>query len=74
VNVKLFYRYYRAWADEGGQQILPKNSFGRALRGQLPKLKTTGVGAKREYVGVALTEYGQEQYDALMAEKGQRRQ
>jgi putative DNA primase/helicase len=73
VNVKPFYRYYRAWADEGGQQILAKNSFGRALRGQLPKLRTTGVGAKREYVGVALSEYGQEQYDALMAEKGQRR-
>jgi putative DNA primase/helicase len=73
VNVKPFYHNYRAWAEEGGQRILAKNSFGRALRGQLPQLKTTGAGAKREYVGVALSEYGQEQYDTLMGEKGQRR-
>jgi putative DNA primase/helicase len=72
VNVKMFYRSYRAWAEEAGQQILAKNSFGRALRGQLPTLKTTGVGAKRDYVGVALNDYGQEQFDTLMAEKGQR--
>ena len=73
VNVKTFYRSYRAWAEEAGQQILAKNSFGRALRGQLPKLKTTGVGAKRDYVGVTLSDYGQEQLDILMAEQGRRR-
>jgi putative DNA primase/helicase len=73
VNVKTFYRNYRAWAEEAGQQILAKNSFGRALRGQLPKLKTTGVGAKRDYVGIALSEHGQEQFDTLMQEKGQGR-
>jgi phage/plasmid-associated DNA primase len=47
VNVKPFYRAYRAWAEEAGQRILAKNSFGRALRGKLAKLKTTGAGAKR---------------------------
>lgn len=73
VNVKTLYRSYRAWAEEAGQQILPKNSFGRALRGQLPKLKTAGVGAKRDYVGVALSNYGQEQLETLMAEQGRRR-
>ena len=73
VNVKNFYRSYRAWAEEAGQQILAKNSFGRALRGQLPKLKTSGAGAKRDYTGVALSDYGQEQFETLMAEKGQRR-
>jgi putative DNA primase/helicase len=72
VNVKKLYRNYRAWAAEAGQSGLAQNSFGRALRGQLPKLKTTGVGAKRDYVGVALSEYGQDQFDALMEEKGQR--
>ena len=72
VNVKMLYRNYRAWAEEGGQSSLAKNSFGRALRGQLPKLRTTGVGAKRDYVGVALSEYGQDQFGTLMAEKGQR--
>jgi putative DNA primase/helicase len=73
VNVKTFYRNYRAWAEEAGQQILAKNSFGRALRGQLPKLTTTGVGAKRDYVGIALSEHGQAQFDTLMQEKGQGR-
>lgn len=73
VNVKTLYRSYRTWAQEAGQQILAVNSFGRALRGQLPKLKTTGVGAKRDYVGVALSDYGQEQLDTLMAEQGRRR-
>ena len=72
VNVKTFYRNYRAWAEEAGQPILAKNSFGRALRGQLPKLKTTGAGAKRDYVGVSLSEHGQEQFDALLADKGRR--
>ncbi len=72
-NVKMFYRNYRAWAEEAGQPILAKNSFGRALRGQMPKLKTTGAGAKRDYVGVALSDYGQDQFTALMEEKGQRR-
>jgi phage/plasmid-associated DNA primase len=72
INVKELYRSYRAWADEAGQQILAKNSFGRALRGQLPKLSITGNGAKRTYVGVALSEYGQNQFNDLMAEKGHR--
>jgi hypothetical protein len=66
------YRDYRAWAEEAGHRVPPKNSFGRALRGQLPALKTTGVGAKRDYVGVALGDYGQDQFAALMEEKGQR--
>ena len=59
-------------AAEAGQPMLAKNSFGRALRGQLPKLKTTGVGAKRDYVGVSLSEHGQEQFEAPLAEKGGR--
>jgi putative DNA primase/helicase len=70
VNVKAFYRAYRAWAEEAGQSVLAKNSFGRALRGQLPKLRTTGAGKNRDYVGVALSDSGQEQFDDLMDEKG----
>jgi putative DNA primase/helicase len=73
VNVKSFYGYYRAWADEAGHHTLAKNSFGRALRGLLPQLKTTGAGAKRDYVGVALSETGQAQFDALLEEKNQKR-
>lgn len=73
VNVKTFYHAYRAWAEEAGHSCLAKNSFGRALRGQLPKLRTTGAGQNRDYVGVALSDSGQEQFDALIAEKGQRR-
>jgi putative DNA primase/helicase len=73
INVKTLYRSYRAWADESGHRISPANSFGRALRGQLPKLRTTGAGAKRDYVGVALSETGQSQFDALMEEKEKRR-
>jgi putative DNA primase/helicase len=71
-NVKVFYRGYRAWAEEAGQHVLAKNSFGRALRGLLPKLKTLDHGAKRKYVGVALSEYGEDQLDTLMQEKGRR--
>jgi putative DNA primase/helicase len=73
VNVKELYRSYRAWAEDAGQQLLAKNAFGRALRGQVPKLRTTGHGAKRAYIGVALSDHGQEQFDALMKEKGTRR-
>jgi putative DNA primase/helicase len=73
INVKTLYRNYRTWAEESGHRILPVNTFGRALRGQLPKLRTTGVGAKRDYIGVALSETGQEQFKALMEEKAQAR-
>ncbi len=73
VNVKTFYRAYRAWAEEAGLTMLAKNSFGRASRGLVPKLKTTGHGARRDYIGVALSEYGEEQFDSLMAERGRRR-
>ena len=69
----MFYRNYRAWAEEAGQSVLSKVAFGRALSGQLTKLRRTGAGAKRAYLGVALSEYGQEQHDTLMAEKGHRR-
>jgi putative DNA primase/helicase len=62
VNVKTIYHVYRRWAEENGHGVLAKNSFGRALREQMPKLKTTGVGAKRQYVGVALSEDGEEQF------------
>ena len=73
VNVKTFFHAYRVWAEETGQQyILPKNSFGRALHEQIAKLKTTGVGAKRDYVGVALSVYGQETVRRSLAEKGKR--
>jgi hypothetical protein len=48
---------------------LAKNSFGRALRGLLPQLRTTGAGAKRDHVGVALSETGQSQFDALLDER-----
>jgi putative DNA primase/helicase len=72
INVKEFYRAYRAWAEEAGLQLLAKNSFGRVLRGLLPKLTTTGVGAKRDYVGAALGDHGKEQFAAIMAEKGRK--
>ena len=72
INTKTFYRSYRVWAEEAGQKALARNSFGRALRGQLPALTTTGVGAKREYVGVSLSESGEDQFEALLREKGVR--
>ena len=71
VKVKMIYPVYRAWAEENGHTPLEKNSFGRALRGQIPKLDTTGVGAKRTYVGVALSKYGEEQFRSFcLADKG----
>jgi putative DNA primase/helicase len=72
VNVKTLYRAYRAWAEEAGHKIAANNSFGRALKGQLPKLTTTGAGARREYIGLALSEQGTESFDTLTMEKGRR--
>jgi putative DNA primase/helicase len=73
VNVKELYRAYQVWAGEAGQKVLAKHTFGRALKGQLPKLTTTGFGAKRAYLGVHLSEDGLGQYEAAMEEKGRRR-
>lgn len=74
IIVKDLYRAYRAWAEEAGQRVLARHTFGRALRGQLPKLTITGRhGAKRAYLGVKLSEDGEEQFDVVMAEKGRRR-
>jgi putative DNA primase/helicase len=72
-NTKTFYRNYQEWAKDTGQRVLANNAFGMALKAALPKLKTTGAGAKRTYVGVALSEEGQDQYDALMEERSARR-
>jgi putative DNA primase/helicase len=74
VPVKELYRAFRAWAEETGQRLLARQVFGAALHGQLPKLKTGGRhGVNRAYLGVALSEEGQEQFEAVMAEKGRRR-
>ena len=64
VNVKVFYAAYRVWCEEVGQKPLPRHVFGRGLHAVVPTVTTIGRGAKRAYVGVALSADGVAQYEA----------
>jgi hypothetical protein len=72
VNVKELYRAYKAWADETGNKASPRHVFGKALRALVPKLRTSGSGARRAYVGIALSDQGHEAWDELLKESGRR--
>jgi putative DNA primase/helicase len=73
ISVKELFRAYQAWADETGHKASPRHVFGKALRALIPTLNYSGRGAKREYIGITLSENGQEAWDELLAEKGRRR-
>jgi putative DNA primase/helicase len=63
VNVKALYGAWKAWCEQQGQSARSSIVFGRDLRACVAQLSITGVGAKRRYVGVGLSEYGQQRYD-----------
>jgi putative DNA primase/helicase len=74
VLTKVFYQAYRYWAEDGGLTALPNNTFGVALRDLVPTLKTKGIGARRKYVGVCLSEEGQAAWEQLLVEKGKQKE
>jgi putative DNA primase/helicase len=63
VNVKVLYGAWKAWCEQQGQSARSSIVFGRDLRACVAQLSITGVGAKRRYVGVGLSEYGLQRYD-----------
>jgi putative DNA primase/helicase len=63
VNVKVLYGAWKAWCDQQGQSARSSIVFGRDLRACVAQLAISGVGAKRCYVGVGLSRYGQQRYD-----------
>jgi putative DNA primase/helicase len=73
VKTKELHRAYKSWSEETGQKALAAHMFGKELRDFVPTLHTSGVGARRNYVGVALSAEGRELWDQLLVEKGGRR-
>lgn len=63
IGIKELYAAYRLWAQEAGQRPSPNHVFGKGLRAVVPYLATKNSGAARTYVGVELSEEGEEQYD-----------
>ena len=63
VNVKVLYGAWKTWCEQQGQSARSAIVFGRDLRACVAQLSISGVGAKRRYVGVGLSEYGQQRYD-----------
>jgi putative DNA primase/helicase len=63
VNVKVLYGAWKAWCEQQGQSARSAIVFGRDLRACVAQLSISGVGAKRRYVGVGLSGYGQQRYD-----------
>src|SRR5262249_50079177 len=62
VNVKILYAAYRVWAEEAGKKPVPRHVFGKSLHAVVPALRITGSGAKRAYEGIALSDYGEDEY------------
>jgi putative DNA primase/helicase len=63
VNVKVLFGAWKLWCEQNGQRARSAIVFGRDLRACIPRLTISGGGAKRRYVGVGLTAYGQRKYD-----------
>jgi putative DNA primase/helicase len=63
VNVKALYGAWKAWCEQQGQSARSAIVFGRDLRACVAQLSISGVGAKRRYIGVGLSDYGQQGYD-----------
>jgi putative DNA primase/helicase len=63
VNVKVLYAAWKAWCEQQGQSARSNIVFGRDLRACVAQLSISGVGTQRRYVGVGLSEYGQQRYD-----------
>jgi len=63
VNVKVLYGAWKAWCEQQGQSARSDIVFGRDLRACVAQLSISGVGAQRRYVGVGLSEYGQQKYE-----------
>jgi putative DNA primase/helicase len=71
-STKQLYQAYRAWASEGGHKAVANNTFGKELRDVVPKLGYRGAGKTRKYVGIALSEEGEDAWNQHLEEKGLR--
>ena len=70
VTTKALYRAYKTWAGESGHKAVANNTFGKELRDVMPRLGYQGAGASRKYVGIALSEHGEDGLDSLLKERG----
>jgi putative DNA primase/helicase len=68
INVKVLYGAWKAWCEQQGQSARSNIVFGRDLGACVARLSISGVGARRCYVGVGLSEYGQQRYDLSTGE------
>lgn len=63
IKVKALYAAFRCWSQEAGQRpILATHMFGKALHAVIPDLKMTASGANRSYLGIDLSDAGEEMY------------
>ena len=70
VSTKALYRAYRTWAGESGHKAVANNTFGKELRDLVPRLGYRGAGAIRKYVGIVLSEHGEDELSELLGERG----
>ena len=70
VSTKALYRAYRTWAGESGHKAVANNTFGKELRDLVPRLGYRGAGASRKYVGIVLSEHGEDELSELLGERG----
>jgi putative DNA primase/helicase len=72
INVKELYAAYQAWSEEAGQRPRTRAVFGRELHSVLPRIRIKGRGIARTYIGIALSDEGQEQLDEIRHAKERR--
>ena len=66
IAVKLLYAAYKAWcAEQGDKRPGTSSTFGAALREAHASVRASNRGAKRKYVGIKLSEYGNDRYDRV---------
>ena len=62
IAVKKLYAAYRFWSEREGARPKEAAVFGRDLSAAFPTITRSGVGARRTYRGITLTDYGERQY------------
>jgi putative DNA primase/helicase len=63
-NVKWLFDAYGQWCRLEGHKVGSSILFGRNLRAVIPQLTTQNIGVKRSYVGIDLSDHGEDSYQA----------
>jgi putative DNA primase/helicase len=63
VNTKVLFGAWKAWAEARGERAGSDAVFGKNLRAAAPHVRPKNAGRRRYYIGVGLSEYGQERYE-----------